>query len=113
MTVPVPFPPAYMLLVLALPGVWLLARSLAHAVTADRALRAVLPAGLAPALWVLAVHTASLLAHSVFVGLPVGTLLLAGAGVAAEMHRRRAGGPPPEGPPPSPWMWITMAATAA
>jgi hypothetical protein len=110
---PAPFSYAYVLLLLAFPGVFLLGRALAHAVTRDLGLRAVLPAGLALALWVLSVHVASLLAHTLLVGLPVGTLALSAAGVAAEVRRRRhLERDAPEGRPPSPWMWIAMAGTA-
>jgi hypothetical protein len=113
-SVPVPFPSAYPLLLLALPGVWLLARALTHAVTRDLGLRAVLPAGLGLCLWLAGVHAASLAAGSLVVGLPAATLALAAAGAIAERARRRRTDPePPTGERPSPILWISMVATAA
>ena len=111
---PSPFSYAYVLLLLALPGVWLLGRAITHAVTRDLGLRAVLPTGLALSLWVLAVHVASLLAHTARVGLPVATLVLSAAGVAAEVRRRRLlPRDLPEGRRPSRWMVASMLLTAA
>lgn len=113
MGVPVPFSTAFMLLLLALPGVWLLGRALAGAVAEDRAARAVLGAGLAVVLGVLGVHVASLAAGSLRVGLPAGLVALAVAGVVAALAQRKPGAEP-EGPPPSRWMGLTaIAATAA
>lgn len=113
MDLQVPFSRAYMLLLLALPGVWWLARALAHAVTRDLGLRAVLPIGVAIALELLGVHLASLASGTLYVGLPAGTLALAAAGVFAERARRSRGDTEPtSGRHPSPWMLITAAATA-
>ena len=115
MSVPVPFPRAFVLLGLAVPGVWLLGRALAHRVAQGRATRGPLAAGIAVSLAVLGVHLASLAFGSVWVGLPVGLVALAAAGVAAEVaRRRRAGSGSAEGRAPSAWMFVTMvAATAA
>ena len=133
MAIPVPFSRAFVLLLLALPGAWLLGRAASRRISNDRGARAVLAAGLALSLAVLAVHAASLAAGSLRVGLPIGLLATAAAGVAAEItHRRRAlrartaptnrtnsSAPSdhadrPEGRPPSSWMFLTMiAATAA
>src|SRR5580700_6392735 len=110
MAVPVPFSPAFVLLLAALPFVWLAGRTLARAVTVDLALRAVLPFGLGLAAWLLAVHVASLLAGSLRVGLPAGTLLVAAAGVIADA---RAPSPPAEGRAPSRWMIVTAVASTA
>jgi hypothetical protein len=113
-SVPVPFPSAEALLLLALPGVWLLARALAYAVTRDLGLRAVLPVGLCLCLWLAAVHAASLAAGSLTAGLPIATLSLAAAGVLAERRRRRRPEPGPvEGRRPPAIVWISMAVTAA
>ncbi len=90
MGVPVPFARVFMLLLLALPCVWLFGRSLAHVVSRDRAVRSVLSAGLALVGWLLAVHIASLAMFSLRRGLPTGTLVAAALGVAAEILRRRA-----------------------
>jgi hypothetical protein len=114
MALPVPFSPALALLLLALPGAWLLGRGLAHAISRDRAARTVLAAGLALALWLLAVHVASLALHSLRKGLPAGTLILAALGIVAEIVRRRRG---PldrgDGRGAAAWMWITMALATA
>jgi hypothetical protein len=111
--VPLPLSPLYVLLILAIPGVWLLARAITHRLTRDRSLRAVLPIGLGLAIWVVAVHLASLLAHSFRVGLPAGALAAAAAGVAMEIARRRAPDEPATGEAPSRWMWITAIVAAA
>jgi hypothetical protein len=114
MPVPVPYSPAYSGLVLALPGGWLLARAIAHRLTRDLGLRAVLPIGLTLALEVVAVQLASLLARSFRVGLPAGVILVGAAGVVAELaRRRRPDAEPPSGRRPSPWMAITAALSAA
>jgi hypothetical protein len=111
-SVPVPFPRALASLLVALPGVWLLARALAHAVTRDRGLRVVLPIGLGLGLWLSAVHAASLASGSLAVGLPAATLTLAAMGALAE-RRRRTREAPSTGQSPPAAMWISMAATAA
>ncbi|APR88084.1 hypothetical protein A7982_13433 [Minicystis rosea] len=113
MVVPVPFSPAYAGLALALPGVWLLARAMAHRVTRDLGLRTILPIGLGIALWVVSVQLASQAAGSFRIGLPVGTLAASFAGIVAEIARRRTDTAPPTGHRPPVWMWITAVATAA
>jgi len=114
MTVPVPFSPAYSSLALALPGIWLLARAIAHRLTRDLGLRTVLPIGLGLAIWVVAVQLASLAAGSFHVGLPAGTLAAAAAGISLEIaRRRRPDAEAPTGRRPSAWMWITAITTAA
>jgi hypothetical protein len=109
MDVPVPFPRADVLLLLALPGVWLLARALARAVTTDPGLRAVLPVGLGLSLWLSSVHAASLATGSLGAGLPVATLALGAAGVIA-WHRGRPA-PPARRLPRA--FWISLALTLA
>jgi hypothetical protein len=113
--VPLPLPLPFALLVLALPGVWLAGRAAAYAITTDRALRVVLPSGLALAGWLLAVHACSLASGSLRVGLPLGTLGLAAAGLVAERARarRELAHDDATGERPSAWMWIGMAVTAA
>ncbi len=101
-----------MLLLLALPGVWLLGRELTRAVTRDLGLRAVLPIGLGLCLWLSGVHAASLAAGSLTVGLPVATLSLGAAGALAWLLRRRLPDAV-EGQRPPPILWISMLATAA
>lgn len=114
MTVPVPFSPAYSGLALALPGIWLLARAIAHRLTRDLGLRAVLPIGLGVAIWVVAVQLASLATGTFHVGLPAGTLAASAAGVALEiMRRKQPDREPATGRRPSAWMWITAIVTAA
>jgi hypothetical protein len=114
MAVPVPFSPAYALLLLALPAVWLLGRAIAGVLSGDRAVRPALAAGLSLCAWLLAVHGASLIARSLRVGLPAGTLLAAAAGVGAEIARRRGEPDRPHGSPPSSWMPVgaLLAVTA-
>ncbi|MFO0617592.1 MAG: hypothetical protein U0414_33670 [Polyangiaceae bacterium] len=114
MSVPIPVSPALMLLWLALPGVWLAGRAIAREISRDRAVLAVLPIGLALALLVFAVHVASLLAGSLLVGLPVGTILVAAAGLAAELSARRRGRRVElEGEAPSRGMWMSAIASLA
>jgi hypothetical protein len=114
LSVPIPFARADVLLILVLPGVWLLARALARAVTRDRALRAILPFGLGLCLWLAVIHAASLAAGSLRVGLPVATLALAAVGAVLALARLpRAEPHDGEGEPPSPWLWLGVAASAA
>ncbi len=114
MSVPIPLSPAFVSLLLTLPGVWLLGRGIARAVSRDRTARAALGPGLALVLGVLGVHVASLAARSLRVGLPVGLCALAAAGVVAELARRRRPTEAEQGPPPSRWMGLTaLVATAA
>lgn len=114
MAVPIPFSPAYSGLALALPGIWMLARAIAHRLTRDLGLRTVLPIGLGVAIWVVAVQLASLAAGSFRVGLPAGTLAAAAAGVVLELMRMRQPDlEPATGRRPSAWIWITAIATAA
>jgi hypothetical protein len=110
MAVPVPLSPLFVLLILALPAVWLLGRALAHAITTDLGLRAVLPFGIGLSLWVLSLHVASLVAGSFLVGLPVGTLVPAALGIAAELRRRRLPPGATTGRRPSAFMGFTMVA---
>lgn len=114
MGVAVPFSRAFMLLLLALPGVGLLGSALARAISRDRAVRPVLGAGLAVVMAALGVHVASLAAGSLRVGLPVALVGLGAAGLVAEIARRRGGAGAGEGEPPSGWMiFAGLLATAA
>ena len=114
MSVPIPFSRAEVLLILALPGVWLLARAFAEKITRDPCLRAVLPVGLGLCLWLSAVHAASLVAGSLVVGLPAATVVLGAAGVLAELGRRRravSDGSARWRPPLV--FWLSLAVTSA
>jgi hypothetical protein len=113
MPVPIPFSPAYALLIVTWAGAYLLGRAAAERISRDRGLRAVLPFALALCAFLLAVHAASLLARSLIIGLPAGSITVAVAGIAAEIARRRAPAPPSEGRAPSPWMWLGMIAAVA
>lgn len=75
-----PTPLAFVLLVLLLPGVWLAGSAIARRLTQDHRLARLLSPALGLALWLLAVHIASLAARSFWIGLPVGTVLVATAG---------------------------------
>lgn len=110
MAVAVPFSRAFMLLLLALPGVWLLGRAAAHGLSRDRAVRPVLAVGLALVAWILAVHIASLSLFSMRRGLPVGTLVAAALGIGAEVWRRRR---PDRGEGRGPSAWMILSAILA
>ncbi len=113
MTVPVPCPRANVALLLALPGVALLGRALAHAVTRDRGSRVALAWGLTLALFVGGVHACSLLLHSLDVGLAVATLVLAAGGAVAEWDRRRRSSKDATTGEPLPHaVWLSMIGTA-
>lgn len=89
MGVPVPFSVAYVLLLLALPGVWWLGRALASSAVSERDHRGPVGAGLALAIAVLGVHIASLVTGSLRSGLPLGLLPLAAAGIGLKIARRK------------------------
>jgi hypothetical protein len=104
-----PLPRSLGLLCLALPGVWLAGREAAAWLSTARLLREALAPVLALAFWLLAVHAAGLASQSFSVGLVIGTLGVAAAGVAAW---RRGGAPPPVGRGLGAGAWIAIALSA-
>jgi hypothetical protein len=72
-----PIPPVCSVLIAALPGLWVVGRSLAQRVAQGSAARILLTPGLGLAAWLLAIHGIALATHSFSCGLWAGTLSLA------------------------------------
>ncbi len=81
----VPQPPIsiwYTLIILGLPGIWLLARTMVLYISEHAERRAVLLPGLAVSIWLLAIHIFGLLSSSFGVGLILGTAVPSALGFA-------------------------------
>ena len=115
MTVPNPTPVACVVLVLALPGIVLLAHELVARATTDRAVRVVATFGVSLSVWVWSVHAAAYLYRSFTLGLWSGTVVasFAGLGIYALRRSGRRAPPPGTGEGPSRWMWLGAAAATA
>jgi hypothetical protein len=99
-------------LLLLLPLVWRAAYALAVGATRDLRLARFLSPGVALAGWLLAIHVAGLVARSFGVGLFVGTLLLAAAGLASLRVRSPGGAGSEPAQRTSRWMWLGVLLVA-
>lgn len=92
LTFDLPQPPLstwYGLIALGVPGIWLLARTMATHISDSPERRAVLLPGIVVTVWLLAIHLFGLLFRSFEVGLVLGTAIPSLAGLL--LWRRRAG----------------------
>jgi hypothetical protein len=94
-----PTPLAFVLLAVLLPGVWLAGSAIAGRLSRERSLARVLTPALAVALWLVAIHAVSLGARSFWIGLPIGTLVVAAGGALSWLRPLAA--PAAVGAPPA------------
>jgi hypothetical protein len=80
-------PAGGLLLIIALPGLWLAGRILAVSLTADRQVANILSPGLGAAGWLLFVHLCGRLSGSFWTGLVVGTMAVAAVGYLGWLWR--------------------------
>ena len=107
-----PTPTAFVLLIALLPLVWFSGAALAARLSRDTALAALLAPALAVALWLTAIHVASLAASSFWIGLPVGTFATAGLGLLSRFYPV-PGFPAAAASSPRDFRWMWLSALLA
>ena len=108
-----PVPSVAAVLVLALPGIFLLGLTLARTASRDKAAADCMAPAIAIAVWILALHLSSRATHSFHSGLWIGTILPGLVGMVAYAYTRRINHSTGDSARPAAWMWLGALATVA